>query len=393
MKFYPEKNKQILLNWIDSITIDWPISRRRYYHTEIPLWYCKKCSEPFAPKPGPYYQPWKNKPPKGSKCKCGSTEFKGEERVFDTWMDSSISNLYITGYMRDEELFKKAYPCAMRPQGREIVRTWLYYTLLKNKHLLDSKPFEEIWITGLGLDEHGRKMSKSKGNYIEPMPIIEKYGADAWRLWAASETNIGEDFRISEDRIQGASKFLTKLWNMSRFISSFEIKETGELTNADHWILAELNKLTKECKAGYDEYNFFIPANKIREFIWNQFASHYLEMTKSRAYDGDSGALYTLHTCLKTVSGLLAPICPFITDKIYRELYEETIHKKQLPEPNESWESNFAELTEKIMEFNSLIWKTKKEHGLSLNSEIEEIKIPTELKPFEEDLKKMHKLK
>ncbi|NYZ79642.1 valine--tRNA ligase, partial [Candidatus Micrarchaeota archaeon] len=268
MKFYPEKNKQILINWIDAVTIDWPISRRRYYHTEIPLWYCVKCGEPFVPKPGKYYQPWKENPPTGSRCKCGSTEFTGEERVFDTWMDSSISNLYVTGYLRDESLFKKSFPCSMRPQGREIVRTWLFYTMLKSKLLLNSKPFKEVWITGLGMDEHGKKLSKSKGNYTDPMPVIDKYTADAYRFWAASETSVGDDFRLSEERIAGAAKFLTKFWNISKFISSFEYRETGELKSADRWILAELNALIKECRAGYDNYNYFVPSTKVREFIW-----------------------------------------------------------------------------------------------------------------------------
>jgi len=394
IKFYPEKHKQILLDWIDSVRIDWPISRRRYYATEIPLWYCKKCGEPLIPKPGEYYQPWKNKPPEGSKCKkCGSTEFKGEERVFDTWMDSSISNLYVAGYNREEELFKKTFGKIIRPQGRDIVRTWLYYTLLKNYQLLEKPAFEKVMIHGMGLDKHGKKMSKSKGNFISPEKMLSKYGADAWRLWAASETNIGEDFRISEDRIQGASKFLTKLWNLSRFISSFEIKETGELKNTDHWILSELNKLIKESKQGYNDYNFFIPATKIKEFIWNTFSSNYIEMVKPRAYEGDTGALYTLHTCLKTILKLLAPITPFITDKVYREIYEKTVHLEQFPEENENWNSNFINLTEQLIEFNSMVWKTKKEQGLSLNSEIHEIKIPSELKPFEQDLTKMHKLK
>lgn len=392
MKFYPEKNKQILLNWISSITIDWPISRRRYYHTEIPLWYCKKCNKALVPEPGKYYQPWKEKAPFDKCPECGGKEFRGEERVFDTWMDSSISNLYVCGYKKDEKLFEKTYPTSMRPQGREIVRTWLYYSLLKNKQLLNKPAFKNVWISGLGMDEHGKKMSKSKGNYIEAMPLVEKYSAEAYRFWAAGETNVGDDFRISENRISGASKFLTKFWNMSRFISSFELAESGELKNTDRWILAELNDLIKECRKGYDELNFFIPANRVREFVWNILAPQYIEIVKCRAYEGDSGALYTLHTCLKTVSELLAPICPFITDKIYRELYGKSVHKEMLPEINENWESNLKELTEKIIEFNSKVWKMKKAKGIPLNAEIKDVKIPSELKPFEEDLIKMHKI-
>lgn len=300
--------------------------------------------------------------------------------------------MYVCGYGRDEELFEKAYPCALRPQGRDIVRTWLFYTLLRNLQLTEKPAFKEVLIHGMGLDEHGKKMSKSKGNIISPEKTLEKYGSESFRLWAASETSVGGDFRISEERILGTGKFLTKLWNTSRFISSFECKDIGELNNTDKWILSELNKLIKECNEGYNEYNFFIPANKTREFIWNTFASQYLEMAKTRAYEGDISALYTLHTCLKIICKLLAPITPFITDKIYREVYGETVHKQKLPEYNETWESNLIELTEKIIEFNSMIWKTKKEKNMPLNAEIQGIQIPEELKPFEDDLKKMHKL-
>lgn len=390
MRFHPERHRQILLDWIRGITIDWPISRRRYYHTEIPIWYCKKCGKAHVPEPGRYYQPWKEDAP-FDRCECGGTEFVGEDRVFDTWMDSSISALYVCGYLRDEELFKMTFPCSLRPQGRDIVRTWLYYTTLRVGQLLDSKPFEHVWITGMGLDQFGKKMSKSRGNVVEPLAIIEKYGAEAFRFWAASEVNVGEDFRIAEDKIAGNSKFLTKLWNVARFISSFDERgEPAELKAADKWVLAELNDLVKTCIAGYDEFNFFVPANAIREFVWNLFAPHYLEMVKHRAYEGDDSALFTLHEVLRTVLRLLAPICPFITDKIYREMYGKTVHRESLPVPREDREL-VARLTKDIIEFNSSIWKMKKERGLALNAEFK-ADIPENLEPFREDLRTMHHL-
>src|SRR3989454_2599253 len=139
MEFRPTRHRQLVLDWIDSLTIDWPISRLRYYHTEIPLWYCKQCGETLAPPPGQYYRPWKDPAP-FSKCpKCGSKEFVGEERVFDTWMDSSVSNLYLTRYRRDPDFFAANFPLSLRPQGREIVRTWLYYTMLKSWLVRPSK--------------------------------------------------------------------------------------------------------------------------------------------------------------------------------------------------------------------------------------------------------------
>jgi len=221
MEFYPPEHKTILVNWINSISIDWPISRSRYYGTEVPIWYCKRCGHPHVPPPGRYYRPWKERPPLEKCEKCGHTEFEGDKRTFDTWFDSSISPLFITGYMRDEKLFNAAFPAAVRPQGIDIVRTWLYYTILR-VYLLTGKPaFKMVRLSGLGLDEKGRAMSKSLGNIIDPLPLIEKYGADAIRLWGASEARLGHNYRFSEERLRGARKFITKLWNVARFVSSF----------------------------------------------------------------------------------------------------------------------------------------------------------------------------
>jgi valyl-tRNA synthetase len=153
IEFHPSMHKQILMNWLDSITIDWPISRRRYYGTEIPIWYCKNCSEPYVPEPGKYYKPWKEDSPIKQCEKCGSTNFVGEGRTFDTWMDSSISPLFVSKFNKDNDFFKKTYPATIRPQAKDIVRTWLYYTLLRCEQLTGKKPWSEAWIMGYGLDE------------------------------------------------------------------------------------------------------------------------------------------------------------------------------------------------------------------------------------------------
>jgi len=395
--FYPDMHKQILMNWLDSITIDWPISRRRFYGTEIPIWYCKKCSEPHVPPPGKYYKPWQDKAP-FSKCeKCGNSEFVGEERTFDTWMDSSISPLFVAKYQKDEEFFKKTYPATIRPQAKDIVRTWLYYTILRCEQLTGKTPWSEAWIMGYGLDEKGMKMSKSKGNAIDPLPVIQQFGADTFRFWSASEINHGYDFRCSEQKIESTKKFLSKLWNVARFLSSFEIINSASTTTADRWILSELDKLVNECKKGYAEYNFFIPSTVIREFTWNLFAAHYIEMIKARAYglgfsdDEKKGAIYTLHKVLSTVLKLLAPITPFISDYLWQQLYSKTsIHKESQVEP-ESLE-DFSKFTKEIVEFNSKVWNEKKNKSLSLKDSIS-IAVPQSLEPFKKDLQAMHNLK
>ncbi|MGQ4915188.1 MAG: valine--tRNA ligase [Candidatus Asgardarchaeia archaeon] len=401
--FFPKESKQILLDWLNSVSKDWPISRRRYYGTEIPIWYCKSCGKPVVPPPGPYYQPWKQDPPFDKCPHCGSTEgFKGEWRTFDTWMDSSISSLQAIWYMRDEEIFKKAFPCSLRPQGKDIVRTWLYYTLLRVYQLLKKPAFKYVWISGMVVDEKGEAMHKSKGNIVWPKPLIEKYGSDALRLFGVLEASHGSDLRYSEERLSAAYKFLTKLWNIARFISMFPVVDSDYvLTTSDEWILSELNKVIKESLDGYKQLNFHIPGVTVRNFVWNIFASHYIELIKSRAYNRENkfteqeqrGAWYTLHTVLKKVLLLLAPITPMITEKIYLTLYNpnESIHHQQLPNVDQNI-PNRSNLTQVLLTVNTLIWKTKKENNLSLKASIAEAWLPEVLQSIEKDLQAMHNI-
>ncbi len=396
IEFHPPMHRQILLDWIDVLTTDYPISRRRFYSTEIPVWYCTKCGTPHLPKPGKYYRPWRDEAPFRRCKKCGNPKFVGETRTFDTWMDSSLSPLYITKFSKNKKFHTLTYPTTIRVQGKEIVRTWLYYTLLKCYLLTGKAPFRDAWIGGLGQDAQGRKMSKSLGNFVDPEPVLQRFGADAFRFWGASEAGLGYDFRFSEDRIAGAGKFLTKLWNTCRFISSFPMPEKAELTWTDKWMLNELGKLTEECTKAYENYDVFTVATRTREFLWNVFASHYLEMAKGRAYgDGVSkeeqeAAWYTLHQVVRGMLLLLAPISPFITDYVWRRLYGAgSIHLQQLPEPSRFDVSE--KVSQSILEFNAQVWKTKRDKGLALKDSIA-AKVPANLKQFEKDLVRMHHL-
>ncbi|WXG45553.1 MAG: valine--tRNA ligase [Candidatus Atabeyarchaeum deiterrae] len=403
MEFYPPPSKHILSSWINSVSVDWPISRRRYYGTEIPLWYCLKCGKPVVPEPGEYYQPWKDAPPFVKCSHCGAKEgFKGEERTFDTWFDSGISELQILGYLRDEESFKKLFPCSIRPQGKDIVRTWCYYSILRTYQLLKERAFKKVWISGHVMDDKGERMSKSRGNVTWPTPLMDKYGADALRLWGCLEAGLGSDIRFSEPRLASAHSFLTKLWNISKFISAFAdpADKDIELLASDRWILSELNQMVNDAIEGYQKLDFNIPATKIRTFTWETFASHYIEMAKARAYNKGKifpegqqrGAWYTLHMCLKTIIMVLAPICPFITEEIYGGLYsqEESIHHQSFPKPKKEWETPLRTLTPLIMEANSAIWKTKKDNKLPLNAPVKTLYLPQELEQLGEDLKRMH---
>jgi valyl-tRNA synthetase len=418
INFFAPRSRQIMIDWIDSVSIDWPISRRRYYATEIPLWYCKKCREPVLPPKGKYYKPWKEQPPEGSttakgsqtplkngKCKCGSDEFVGETRVFDTWFDSSISPLYIMKWSRDDKFFNKNKPCTLRPQGKEIIRTWLYYTVLKDYLLTGKCIFRDAWINYHIVDGKGKKMSKSKGNIIDPKDVLDKFGAEPFRLWTAIEGNLTKkDFRCSFERIQGTEKTLTKLWNVARFISMFRrAKKPRKLSALDRWILHEMNGLVGYTKKQYEGYDFNGPATRLKNFLWETFASHYIELVKHRAYNQEKkfskqeqdSALYTLHHCLDVLLKLLAPITPFITYQIFHELRGKDIHAEQFPEP-EKGKAKAAKpgfSTKDLMELNGAIWKAKKDKGLSLKTEITAATLSRRFKSIEKDLVLTHGIK
>lgn len=406
--FFPAHHKQILFDWLNRVSVDWPISRRRYYGTEIPIWYCNACGEPVVPdgKELRYYRPWCEDPP-FTKCpKCGAEEgFRGEERTFDTWMDSSISALQAIRYLRDKRLFKKAFGNILRPQGKDIVRTWLYYSLLRIYQLTGKPAFREVWVSGHVVDEKGEAMSKSKGNSPPPMPFVEKYGADAMRIYGVLEAGLGSDIRFAEDRLAGVSKFMTKIWNIARFVSMFPIPKPikfQDLTPVDQWILAEVNKLVEGILPECEKLDFHKPAIMIRGFTWSFFADHVIELVKGRCFNTDGtfteqeqhSAWYTLHETLKIILKALAPITPFITDKIYRELYNKRgIHREKYPAPNPEWKSELMEHTQLLLQVNGGFWKYKRENGLSLRQGLPAAHIPKELAPWADDLRAMHGIK
>ena len=403
--FFPEHHRQILIDWQNRVTVDWPVSRRRFYGTELPIWYCNACNEPVLPEPGEphYYQPWKEDPPFTKCFKCGAEAgFTGEERTFDTWMDSSISGLQVIGYLYDEELFKKGFGNVMRPQGKDIVRTWLYYSLLRTYQLLKKPAFKEVWISGMVVDEKGERLSKSKGNSPPPIPFVKKYSADAMRLFGVLEAGLGSDIRFSEDRLAGIAKFMTKLWNISRFISMFPSPENmnyAQLTPVDQWILTEANEMIERIIPECEVLDFHKPAIELRSFAWNFFADHIIEMLKGRCFNSteifseeeQKSGWFVLHETLKVILRGLAPITPFITDGIYRELYDENgIHRAPFPSPNDEWKSDLTKFTDLILRTNTGFWKFKRESGISLRQGLPATYISEDLKPWAKDLQAMH---
>lgn len=410
INFYPKNSKKIIDSWIDSVSIDWPISRRRYYATPVPLWYFENLVA-LAPE-GKYLEPWRESPPEDAEVIDSKTKkslgkvsdypnakWKGEERVLDTWFDSSISELNMLKYKQDDEFFKKAYPATLRPQGKEIVRTWLYYTVLRGFLETGKACFKDTWIHQHILDGNGRKMSKSLGNVIDPQDVLKDDGAEALRFWAATEGDLSRgDFTCSREKIKAEKKSLNKLLNVSKFVMMFEKPEKEPiLTELDKLFIGKIEKITQNTDKLYMVYDFNHPAQELRKFLWDTFASNYIELVKSRAYNEDKkftkeesdSAKYTLHFLLERLLILFYPIIPQITTLIAQEKNINLL-KSDWPEVKER-EVDIS-LIEKIVEFNSQVWKAKKEKGISLRNPIEGIQIPEELLGFEKDLKICHNI-
>jgi valyl-tRNA synthetase len=442
--FHPVRNRQFLLDWMDNISIDWPISRRRWYHTEIPIWYSADEQHIIVPPSGTYVQPWREQPPTGSRVlnresrqDVGSYEdmsdslgdVTGEEKVFDTWMDSSNSNLFVSGYLNHPEVFEKSFPTALRPQGKEIVRTWLYYTLLKSALLLDKPGFQHVWIDGLGMDPWGRKMSKSLGNGIDADSVLEcgaggrtgswkvkgpektvnlkanKIGSECFRLWKACDAQVGDDFQINPEEIeQRYFGVLTKLFNVSRFASQFDVPSDldnipSNLNIEDEWILHEFNTVMQEVKTAWENLDIYTATQALKTFGTGILPSHYLEMVKSRLYDGDGKAAWTIHRMVRDFMSAFSPICPFFTHHISQTIYGTSA--VDIDEfPDNPFSGNFDQSrsdflkskTFDLQTFNGEVWSTKKENGISLNQPISGMVIPENLREFTEILTSMHSL-
>lgn len=398
VNFTNPATKKILLDWLEVVSIDWPISRRRYYATEIPIWYCKDCGEAILGISGKYQKPWCEKAPVDNCPKCGSLEIEGEVRVFDTWFDSSISPLFVLNY--GTEFYTKHPICTLRPQGKEIVRTWLYYTLLKCYLFTGNVIFDDVYIHQHILDDKGNKMAKSLGNVVDPQEILRDYGAESLRLWVADEGNLNEkDLKCSKDRISSEQKTINKLWNASKFISQFKRNEgaQSEFSELDKLLRKEINEIIDCCDEQYKAYDFHNPIVKLKYFLWTTFSSNYLELVKSRAYNQEgeftkeeqNGAIDTLNYCLEKLLVLLYPITPFTTSIIFKELYNKEINLEKYP-TTEKYDSTLC--LEDIENLNNTIWKHKKENNLSLKDKIEKIQIHQKFNKIEKDIKKTHNI-
>jgi valyl-tRNA synthetase len=378
MNWYPEFMKIRLEDWVNSLEWDWVISRQRYFATPIPLWECEKCNEVvLAKKEDCYVDPTIDKPPVDKCPKCGGN-LKGNEDVFDTWMDSSISPLYNTFWNRDDKKFKKLYPMSLRPQAHDIIRTWAFYTILRCSLITGEKPFENMMMGGFILSEDGTPMHASLGNVIDPIELIKKYGSDAFRSYAAS-CALGEDnpFR-SKDVIRGV-KLLRKIWNVQQFIANViknEKPKQQKLIDIDKWILTKYSKLVKKCTKQMNEFDYSQTMKDVEYFLWHEFADHYIEMIKSSIYEKKNidSIKFTLYAIGLGTLKLFAVFFPHLTEEIYQNNYAEFEKDKSIhisSWPDLSFIDNEKEKAgEFVKDYISQVRSWKSENGIALNAPI-----------------------
>ena len=386
MNWMPEHMKSRMVNWADSMEWDWCISRQRIFATPIPVWYCKDCGKVILPDVEDLpIDPTQDKPKHA--CECGCEEFIGEEDVLDTWMDSSISPLSIAGW--PDEDYVNHFPADIRPQGHDIIRTWTFYTTLRCLALTDQKPFSDVVINGMVFGEDGYKMSKSRGNVIGPEEVIEQYGADALRTWAANSVP-GSDVIFDWKDIKHGYRFIRKFWNAFRFISmqifdeevSYE-EVKDNLDPLDMWILSKLNNLNITVDNAFAQYNFADTIGSIEKFFWHDFCDEYIEAVKYRLYSDVSdesrkAAKYTLRCVIETSLKLLSPIVPFFVEEVYQYFDDQSIHTTSWPEVNEELISEEMEVKgETTIELIDEVRRFKSASKIPLNAELSEVNVYT----------------
>ncbi len=344
VKLIPERMEKIYYNWTDNIR-DWCISRQLWWGHRIPAYYCDECGEVIVARQAPKACP-----------KCGCEHLRQDEDVLDTWFSSALWPFSTLGWPEMTEDLKYFYPTDVLVTGYDIIFFWVIRMIFSGYEQMGERPFHTVLFHGLVRDSQGRKMSKSLGNGIDPLEIIDQYGADALRLMLMTGNAPGNDMRFYYERVEAARNFANKVWNASRFImmnmASFtekgkEITEPEALEPVDKWIISRLNRLTKEVTENMDGFELGIAVQKVYDFIWDEFCDWYIEMVKPRLYNTDDetsqrAALWTLKNVLIDALKLLHPYMPFVTEEIFCSLQseEESIMVSSWPVYRE--ERNFA---------------------------------------------------
>ncbi len=342
LRLVPERMNKVYYNWLDNIR-DWCISRQLWWGHRIPAYYCQDCGETVVDFEAPHVCP-----------KCGGTHFKQDEDTLDTWFSSALWPFSTVGWPdTDSEDYKYFFPTDVLVTGYDIIFFWVIRMVFSSIEQTGELPFHTVLFHGLVRDDQGRKMSKSLGNGIDPLEVIEKYGADALRFTLITGNAPGNDMRFYWERVEASRNFANKIWNASRFImmneengaADIDKVTTADLTTIDKWIISKMNTLVKDVTDNMEKYELGIAADKIYNFLWEEFCDWYIEMVKPRLWDekGETraAALYTLKTVLANCLKLLHPYMPFVTEEIYCTLTgEESVMIADWPVYKDEW--NFA---------------------------------------------------
>ena len=356
-KFVPQRYEKQYFHWLDNIQ-DWCISRQLWWGHRIPAYYCQECGHINVAKHAP------------EKCeKCGSTNLIQDEDTLDTWFSSALWPFSTLGWPNTEsEDYKDFYPTQTLVTGFDIITFWISRMMTQGLELTDQEPFKDVLVHGIVRDNQGRKMSKTLGNGVDPLDIIDQYGTDSLRMSLIVGTTPGNDIRYSNDKVEASSNFANKLWNASKFvlmqledIEEFKENDITELDLSkmiyvDKWIISKLNTLVKEVTENLENYDLGVAAQKIYDFIRNDFCDWYIEIVKPRLFNKEDESRYTvqfiLNYVLCTSLKLLHPFMPFITEEIYSKLYHkpESIMMTEFPKYKKELDfKNEEELAVEIM--------------------------------------------
>ncbi|MBS3166370.1 valine--tRNA ligase [Candidatus Woesearchaeota archaeon] len=390
--WYPPHMKVRYDHWVQNLNWDWCISRQRHFGIPIPVWVCSNCQHVMLPeiKDLPV-DPQLHQPHKA--CQCGSTKFVGEVDVLDTWATSSVTPQIASNWVHKGEydFVFDDHPFSLRPQAHDIIRTWLFYTLVKSVYHHNRVPWKKVMISGHAQDPHGRKMSKSLGNIIEPQEMIKKFSADSLRFWAAG-SKLGDDLPFMEKDLLTGQKFITKLWNASKFalmhLEDYDEKKstTKHLEVFDAWLLSKLQKALIASTESFEAFEYSRSKMEVEQFFWHDLCDNYMEIVKDRLYnptirgfDKRSGAQYALSTALLSILKMIAPIMPHISEEIYQVWFAQkegykSIHISPWPVVRKELINEKAELTGDLgVDIISTVRKYKSAQQLSLKEELAEI--------------------
>lgn len=372
IKWFPEHMKVRLDDWINGLKYDWNISRQRFYGVPFPIWYTK---DGKAVLPKVEQLPIDPTEDKYQGTEYNADELTGETDVMDTWMTSSLSPLINANWAGTKGRvgdMKSVYPMTVRVQAFEIIRTWLFYTAVKSHIHTDSLPWKDVMISGWGLNEQGKKISKrdlesftDKDGYnrYDPQSVVDKYGADALRYWAAG-SQLGSDLRYNEKDVKAGRKLVVKLWNAARFVmmqlEGFDPKAAPvpfeKRTSEDKWLLSELNTVISRVSDGFEKYDYARGRESLERFFWGTYCDDYLEMVKDRFWHPDrytdahrQSAQSTLWESLRMLLSLYAPYLPFVTEEIYQKIFQPfensvSLHITKWPKENAQWNVKVDEM-------------------------------------------------